>query len=268
MNDHDLRSALDDLVSDLPGDRALPAATARRAARRRGLKLGAAALGGAGVVLTAAVVLLGVTAPADDRLLTPADEPTAGPSPSPSPSAASPSPTASPAPSPTALAPVTPTRPASPSPSQPAAPVRVVLRPDGLGFTGGGSSTSALPFGSDDATVRSAVDRALGEGTETLTPDCGSGSSNVRHEGLFLLLQDGVFVGWVTGSPGLTTGDGLGIGSTRAELRAALPAVRFSEGTLGPEWSTVEGGLTGFLDGTGSSSVVNSMAAGARCLAR
>jgi hypothetical protein len=41
-----------------------------------------------------------------------------------------------------------------------------------------------------------------------------------------------------------------------------------SEGTLGPEWSTVEGGLAGFLDGTSDSSVVNSIAAGVRCLAR
>jgi len=90
----------------------------------------------------------------------------------------------------------------------------------------------------------------------------------VQHENLFLLLQDGDFVGWVTGSPGLTTGDGLGIGTTLVELREALPAVVVTEGTLGPEWSTVEGGLAGFLDGTEDTSIVNSIAAGVRCLAR
>jgi len=146
--------------------------------------------------------------------------------------------------------------------------LRVILRPDGLGFTDGGSSTSALPFGTDAATVRAAVDRALLEGTERSTPDCGPGSSTVQHENLFLLLKDGAFVGWVTGSPGLTTGDGVGIGTTLVELREALPGVVVTQASLGPEWSTSQGGLAGFLDGTNASSVVTSVAAGVRCLAR
>ena len=129
------------------------------------------------------------------------------------------------------------------------------------------SSTSVLPLGTDAATVRAATDRALGEGGERPTPDCGPDSSTVQHERLFLLLQGGEFVGWTTGSPGLTTGGGIGVGSTLADLRAALPGVTVTEGTLGPEWST-EGGLAGFLDGTDESSLVNSVAAGVRCLAR
>ena len=264
MNDDELRSALADLLHELPADRALPAATAARVTRRRRLKLGAGALGGAGAVLTAVALVLGSTAPSEDLLLTPADRPTATPgqSAAPSPSTgAAPTPTAAPSPAPTGPAP------GLPSPS-PATTVRVVLRPDGLGLSDGGSSTSVLSFGTDAATVRAAVDRALGGGGERPTPDCGAGSSTVQHETLFLQLQNGEFVGWSTGTPGLTTGDGIEVGSTLAELRAAIPGVTVTEATLGPEWSSGEGGLAGFLDGTDAGSVVNSMAAGVRCLAR
>ena len=170
-----------------------------------------------------------------------------------------PSPTA--VPSPSATEPV-----AEPSPP-PAQPPGVVLRADGLGFTGGGSPTSVLPFGTDAATVRAATDRALLEGGESATPDCGAGSSIVQHENLFLRLQDGEFVGWVTGTPGLTTAEGIGVGSTLEELRAALSGVTVREDTLGPEWSTPSG-LAGFLDGTADTSVVNGMRAGVACLAR
>jgi len=242
MNDDELRSAFQDLLHDLPADRALPHATARRVARRRGLKLGAGSLGGVGAVAVAAALVLGLVSPSQDRLVVPAEQPT---------------PTVTPTPSPAA----------TPS-AEPSAALRVILRPDGLGFTDGGSSTSALPFGADAVTVRTAVDRALLEGSEIPTPDCGPGSSTVQHENLFLLLQDGDFVGWVTGSPGLTTGDGLAVGTTLVELREALPGVVVTQGTLGPEWSTVEGGLAGFLDGTDDSSIVNRMAAGVRCLFR
>lgn len=250
MNDDELRSAFDDLLHDLPGDRALPATTARRVVRRRGLKLGAGALGGVGAFAVGVALVLGVTSPTTDRLLIPVEQPTATPSTAPS------------------TAPTTgPTAPVAPS-AERRATLRVILRPDGLGFTDDGSSTSALTFGTAAATVRAAVDRALLGGGETPTPDCGAGSSTVQHEGLFLLLQDDEFVGWVTGSPGLTTGDGTRVGTSLAELRAALPAVTVTEGTLGPEWSTVEGGLAGFLDGNDDSSAVSSMAAGVRCLAR
>ncbi len=273
MNDDDLRSAFDDLLHDVPDGRALPRATARRVARRRGLKLGATALGGAGALVTAAALVLAVTGPSEDRLLGPAatapatpgvssapsQSPASSPSPGPAPRPST-APTSTPSSAPTTAPPVAPS-------SGPATAVRVVLRPDGLGFTGGGSSTSALPFGTVDATVRSAVDRALGEGGELPTPDCGPGSSTVQHENLFLLLQNGDFVGWRTGSPGLTTGDGIGVGSTLADLRAALPGVTVTEGTLGPEWLT-KGGLAGFLDGTDESSLVNSLGAGVQCLAR
>lgn len=242
MNDDRLRSAFDDLLHDLPADRGLPPATARRVFRRRGLKTSAVALGGAGAVATAAVLLLSGPEP-DDRVIGPARSPSASPSVAASPSA-EPS--------------------AQPSPADGA---QVVLRPDGLSFPDG-SSTSALTFGSAASTVRDALDRRLGAGGEAATPDCGPEASVVQYDGgLFLRLQGGRFVGWTSGSPGLSTADGIGVGSTLAELRAALPDITVSDGSLGPEWST-ESGLAGFLDGTEDSSRVNSIGAGDRCLAR
>ena len=129
------------------------------------------------------------------------------------------------------------------------------------------SPSSVLPFGTDAATVRAATDRALLPGGEMATPDCGPGSSTVQHEYLFLRLQGGDFVGWTTGTPGLTTAEDIGVGSTLAELREALPPVTVTESTLGAEWST-PGGLAGFLDGTADSSVVSSMGAGVQCIFR
>lgn len=237
MNDEELRSAFEDLLQDLPASPVLPASTARRVARRRGLKLGASALGGAGALVTAAVLVLGTTAPSDDRLETPAATPSATPVPSPTlERTASPSPSSIPSPT-AATSPAATAPPLQPSPA-PATQPRVTLRPDGLGSTGGGSPSSVLPFGADAVTVRAATERALLAGGEMATPDCGSGSSAVQHESLFLLLQGGDLIGWATGSPGLTTAEGIGVGSTLAELREALPAVTVTESTLGPEWST------------------------------
>jgi hypothetical protein len=274
----DLGPALDDLLGDLRHDPVLPAATARRVARRRGLKLSAGAGGGAGVLALALVAVLTIGTD-DDRLVVPADRPTApatapvDPGPDAPPSAeatAEPSPEpsapATPGPAPTAPPSAAATR--TPEPAGPPAEVQVVLRPDGLGLTDGGSGSSSLPFGTDGAAVRAVVDRALGAGGERPTPDCGPGSSTVQHEGLFLLLQDGRFVGWVTGTPGLTTGDGLGVGSTLADLQASFGRLEVTEDTVGVEWSTGEGGLVGFLDGRAPTSSVTNMAAGVRCIAR
>jgi hypothetical protein len=119
-----------------------------------------------------------------------------------------------PTPGPTGPAPLPPT-------AEPTTEARVVLRPDGLAFTDGGSSASFLTFGTDGETVRTARDDALGQGGEMPSPDCGDDAVTVRNEILFLQLQAGEFVGWVTGSPGLTTAEG--IGSTLVELRAAFP---------------------------------------------
>lgn len=296
MNDDELRSAFDDLLADLPPERGLPVAVARRVSRRRGLKAGAGVLGGAGVVVAAASLFLGGTGTEDGQLVGPATGPTpspsvpVSPSPSPSPSLSlSPSPATSPSaappvspspvdvlPSPSTVPPLPGTGaspdvspPSSPSPSPSAVRIVVVLRPDGLGFSDGGSSTSALAFGSDASTVARAVARALGPGRTSPTPDCGTGRSAVEHRGLQLQVEDGAFVGWVATGPGPVTGDGLHVGSTLADLRASITGLSVTTGTLGAEFSTTEGGYAGFLDGTSATSRVTNLGAGFRgCIAR
>lgn len=259
MNDDDLRRALDDLLEPLPALGPLPDAITYRAIRRRRLKLGAAGAGAAGALALTATLALGA-ASSTESLVPPR---VAG---TPSPLTEPPSPpvqsTAPPAqPSPTSL---TAEEPETPAPEERS----VILRPDGLGFTGGGSSSASVPFGTDGDTVRAAMDRALGGGGELATPDCGPDASTIQYEGIFLLLQGGEFIGWRTGSPGLTTGDGIGVGSTLADLRASFAAVTVTEGTVGVEWSTGEGGLSGTLEGTDDTSRVNSMGGGAQCIFR
>ena len=110
-----------------------------------------------------------------------------------------------------------------------------------------------------------------GGGGETASPDCGADVSTRQYEGLFLLLDGDRFVGWVTGTPGLTTGDGIGVGVgvTLADLRAAYPDSTVTEGTLGVEWATAgDGGVFGFLDGAQATSLVINVLAGQACLAR
>ena len=262
MNDDDLRRAFDDLLEPLPPLGALPPATARRATRRRRVKLAAAGAGGAGALALVATLALSVTG-STQSLVPPPVAGTPTPSVEPSPEPPPPvRPTAPPV-QPSATATTT-GEPEAAAPQE----VSVVLRPDGLGFTDGGPSSSSLAFGTDEETVRAAVDRALGAGGELETPDCGPDASTVQYEGLFLLLQGGDFIGWRTGSPGLTTGDGIGVGSTLADLRASFAEVTVTESTIGVEWSTGDGGLSGTLEGTDETSRVNSMGGGSQCIFR
>lgn len=273
MNDDDLRRAFDDLLEPLPPLGGLPGRTARRAVRRRQLKLSAAGAGGAGVLVVAAAlaVTTGSGGGGDEELRPePFASTSTAPSPAPTPE---PDPTTEPTGAPSPAAPTAPSpgatgTPAAPPVSAEPAATRVVLRPDGLGFTDGGSSSSSLAFGAAAETVTAAVDRALGDGGEFETPDCGPGTSTVQYETLFLRLQDGRFIGWGTGSPGLTTGDGIGVGSTLADLRASFAQVTVTESTVGTEWTTGEGSVYGFLDGTAETSRVNSLSGGTTCVFR
>jgi len=96
----------------------------------------------------------------------------------------------------------------------------------------------------------------LTDGGDRATPDCGAEVVTRQYDGLFLLLDGDRFVGWVTGTPGLTTGDGIGVGATLADLRAAYPDLTVTEGSVGAEWSSGDDDLSGFLDGTADSSPV------------
>ena len=124
-------------------------------------------------------------------------------------------------------------------------------------------------FGEADPQVlQDALARALGPGTPSAQPDCGATVTTVSYGGFQVLLEDGRFAGWfLTGTEQrLTTGVGLGPGSTLAELRADLTPLEVTETTLGTEWTA--GGLGGLLDGSTDDSRVTSMWAGRTCLFR
>ncbi len=82
------------------------------------------------------------------------------------------------------------------------------------------------------------------------------------------MLEDGRFAGWSLNGPlpALTTADGLGPGTTLAELRDAVTPLEVAETTLGTEWTSPS--LSGLLDGPSEDSRVTSVWAGRTCIAR
>lgn len=112
--------------------------------------------------------------------------------------------------------------------------------------------------------------RALGPGTPSAQPDCGASVTTVSYGGLQVLLEDGRFAGWALNGAEqrLTTGIGLGPGSTPAELRADLVPLEVTETTIGTEWTG--GGFGGLLEGEGEAedSRVTGMSAGRTCILR
>lgn len=229
----DLHDRFDDLLRSLPPLGAVPATTVRRGRRRRSLKVGA--LGGAGALAVGGVLLLALPTGTPDRVVPqPGSTPSAAPSPA-----------------------------VSPSPSPAAAPV-LALTPDGLALVSG-SSTRLLPFGeTDQETVEQAVAAVLGAPTQVFDGlECGHRA--VEHPTLAVRSSAGRFVGWTTNQPGLRSVDGIGVGSTLAEVRAAAPDAEVRTTSLGVELSA---GVNGVLDGTDETSRVVVLSAGDVCAAR
>ncbi|MDP1963922.1 MAG: hypothetical protein Q8K93_17160, partial [Reyranella sp.] len=87
--------------------------------------------------------------------------------------------------------------------------------------------------------------------------------------GLNMLFQDGAFVGWsVNRDPAgkLTTLNGIGLGASRAALKAGYSDFQPQESTLGEEFTA--GGLSGLLDGKGAKARVEALWAGTSCVFR
>ena len=160
---------------------------------------------------------------------------------------------------------------AAPTASPTAASTALVLEPDGLGLLVGPASVRHLTLAAATADqVTNQLAAALGAGTTTPSPDCGAGLRTFSSGGLSVLLKDNRFLGWTlqasTGGTAATarTADGIGLGSTLADLRAARPRVTVSTATLGPEF-VEPGGLSGLLTGTSGSSTVTLLRAGQTC---
>jgi hypothetical protein len=155
-----------------------------------------------------------------------------------------------------------------------------VLKPDGIGD---------LAFGAGEAEARAALTKALGPPTfdESLPAEsCSTGATRrVSWGDLTVLLGPGpggglTMVGWTYGTseppptPALTTAEGIGVGSTVAQLRAAYgDRVMVSEDTAaGVVRFSVQGSryqlpLAGVVSGPGDTATVRALYGGSYCAA-
>ena len=154
----------------------------------------------------------------------------------------------------------------------PAAQTRsgLVIEGEGLRIVDASGAARALPFGTPEATVIAAVTTATGgmAPEQSTNEECGAGPTQFAQysDGIQLLFQDGKFAGWFLREPGLTTADGIGIGTTRAALDAARTVEMVPDSTLGIEFSAGE--LGGFLTADGAAGAVESLYAGLTCFFR
>lgn len=99
--------------------------------------------------------------------------------------------------------------------------------------------------------------------------ECGAGPIDyLRFDmGLSLHFQDGMLIGWFIGEDSaITTRDGLGAGSTVAEIEAIEPDLELVETTLGMEFWTSN--LFGVVTGNTSQDTVVALWSGTACIFR
>ena len=132
-----------------------------------------------------------------------------------------------------------------------------------------------FPFGTDGAAAVAAVGDAIGAADEQGDqPDCPAGPATFARfgdigSGLLLTIQDGALVGWsIAAGSTLTTSDGIGIGSTKADVEAAYGAVEVvPDSTLGIELF-LEGGISALLTADEPDGAVTALWAGTNCIFR
>ena len=137
---------------------------------------------------------------------------------------------------------------------------------EGLRMVIPSGATRLIAFGSGRQVVETALGRSLGKGgTRSSNRECGAGPMEFSTiDGLTLNFQDGKFVGWnIDGTLGLTTIDGMGVGSNRAVLEQSR-TLAMQESTRGMEVRS--GGIGGFLDEQGDT--VTMLYAGTQCFFR
>lgn len=162
----------------------------------------------------------------------------------------------------TVVAPPTSAGPATTAP----APGEVVLAPDGLGVAAFGDEAEAVLAGLAGVLGPPADDRPLGS--------CPSGEADrlVQFAELGVLFDGGRFVAWDVGPasgalPPLATAEGVGVGSSIAQLRAAYgDRLRLDpEDPFGPVFEIATpppGRLAGTLTGTGPADTVATLSGG------
>ncbi len=148
----------------------------------------------------------------------------------------------------------------------------VVLSISGLSVVAGSTPPRAVDFGADRASVDAVLTSHFGPVTTTDLPECGQGPRTALQAGPLSALFDGEsFLGWTlddsSASPPVLTSEGIGIGSTLAEVEQAYE-VSVSTDTIGPEFFTRDGQFGGLLDGDSPSSKVTLLYAGETCFFR
>ena len=152
-------------------------------------------------------------------------------------------------------------------------PPRLALDPYGLRwFLPPNGAARPLAFGTTQADLLLSLEGVRGEAAEGTNQSCGAGPVHFAKwkDGLSLVFQKGRFVGWgLNGrSKGqITTVDGIGIGTTRAQLDDAIgPRLEVRQTSLGTEFSA--GQYHGLFDGTGAKARITDLWAGVSCVAR
>jgi len=164
------------------------------------------------------------------------------------------------------------TAPAAPVATEPTAEATGSLAIEGEGlraFTVEGSARP-LPFGTSREATLAAVSTMLATPAPELTTntECGAGPTRFAEygNGLQLAFQGDRFVGWFLDQPGLTTADGIGVGTSRTDLQSTRTIEMIPDSTLGVEFSS--GDLGGFLSSDAPDARVESLYAGLTCFFR
>lgn len=174
----------------------------------------------------------------------------------------------------------------TPAPAEPATPAAEITTPveappvqgagelalegEGLRIFDSQGAARAIPFGTAQATVIAAVAASTSRPAPAVTTneECGAGPIQFVefHNGLQLLFQNNTFQGWFMDEPGLTTTDGMGVGSTRASVEGTRTIEMIPDSTLEGEFSS--GDLGGFLSAATPQGTVTSLYAGLTCFFR
>ena len=147
----------------------------------------------------------------------------------------------------------------------------LTLSVDGLSIANKQSGkTRTIPFDTDITTSTAAVASALGEPIEkTQNSECGAGPMNfvTWSNGLTMNATQNRFVGWTvrqdSKSANLTTADGIGLGTTLADLKANY-SVETIEDSLGTEFYT-SNNLFGLLSANEPNGVIIYLWSGIAC---
>jgi hypothetical protein len=147
----------------------------------------------------------------------------------------------------------------------------VSLSTDGLTVVSVAGITKALDFGTDEPTVKTALESALDKPKSTeIAQPCEDGSGrtfdSVRYDGLAVSFLDGKLAGWSSSANAFTTLDGIGVGSTLADLKESFGDVTVMDSSLGVEFSA--GTVGGVIDGKADSAKVTDIFNGQVCIIR